>query len=218
MSDGTYGDYRSIIGPSWLYPVTSLMEDLEPFRDDRRTTNEVSPAENGLAVATIVVAVALVESLLNRTRLAYGMHKISDDEPAALAFFKQRFRNARLLAGGLEELLLLRDIIVANLPWGARIGWDGNESRLILEPLHPGRPEGDERFHRICDEASTRTKLLRINLFPTLIGRDDAVRAIRCAYEVLLTLESDSGDSYFGVHPIRFRGQTMTLGEFVSLL
>jgi hypothetical protein len=64
--------YLSIIGMSYLHPVTSLLEILED--SSPRGPNEVqaSSYENGYSAAIIVLTVLLLESVLSRTQYMRG--------------------------------------------------------------------------------------------------------------------------------------------------
>ena len=83
-------EYVSIIGLSYLRPITKLLEELESFGPKGPNEVQASPTENGYSASVIILTVLLVESAIARTQYIRG------DKPAKkpLDFVRAAYPNS----------------------------------------------------------------------------------------------------------------------------
>ena len=213
MND-TEQDYVTVIGKNLLIPMAKLLETLK--LSGVRSVNEVQTSvfENGYATAIILLAIVLLESMLNRTR--YVMGKASKRKgDTVLAFFKSSFPDSGLY-DKLAELFVVRDVIAHGHIWQARIKWDKDyELKLVSASLSEGY--GDKKFSDVIDEHKRKTKFLEINLFPTRICWSDIVTVLKTATAVLLFLEQkDRRYVYISDEYVEFDGKTVKFLDLVT--
>src|SRR5690606_34218681 len=128
--------------------------------------------------------VLLIESVINRIQYLRGENPLKKP----IKFVRDTFPTNGF-ADYLEELFVVRDVIAHNHIWEAQIFWDENyDLKLISANLSAGY--GDNKFNQVVDPKSRSTKLLKINLFPTRISKQDCVITLKRAVEFLLFLEN----------------------------
>jgi len=205
--------YSTLIGKNLLIPMVKLLETLK--LSGVRSVNEVqtSPFENGYATAIILLAIVILESMLNQTR--YVMGKASKGKGDNVqAFFKSNFPDSGFY-DKVVELFVVRDVIAHSHIWDAKIKWDKDYAlRLVSANLLEGF--GDKKFNNVIDEHERITKLLGINLFPTRICWSDIVTVLRTVIEILLFLEQkDRRYVYISDEDVEFDGDEL---KFVDLI
>jgi hypothetical protein len=213
MTSENAEDYVSIIGISYLYPITSLLQELNSL--GRKGPNEVqaSPLENGYSAAVIVLVVLLIESAINRSQYVRGEYPVKKP----LAFVADVYPDSGLLEE-LRELFVVRDVIAHNHVWDTRFQWDTEKGmRLISARLTEGY--GDRKFRHVLDGTGRRTRLLCINLFPTRICYKDVKTVLKVAVEFLLFLENkDRRYVVISVQPVKFDGGLVQFTDLVASL
>ena len=207
-------EYVSVIGKNLLIPMVKLLESLK--LSGVRSVNEVqtSPFENGYASAIILLAVLLLESMLNRTRYVMGLASKRKGD-SVLTFFRSNFPDSGL-CDKLVELFVVRDVIVHNHIWEAKIKYDKDYTlKLVSASLLEGY--GDKKFNNAIDDRERKTRLLKINLFPTRICWSDIVTVLKMAIDILLFLEQkDRRYVYISDEYIEFDGETIKFPDIVS--
>ncbi len=183
--------YLSVFGTALLQSIVDLWEKLEEKPEKRPNQVQTNVVENGLAIAIIILTMAVVESLLNRTRYIMhcrNIHNIPEKEKESLvSFFRLRFKK-RGLANRLEELYVIRDVILHNHIWDAEVHREGKLTFTKPPILVLGH--GDKKFKKVLNINNRCSKILRLNLFPTRISRRDARKVLRVAYDILYSVES----------------------------
>ena len=210
-SESGFG-YLSVIGFSYLYPVTELLDDLLALEG---SPNEVhaSPRENGYASATIVLSVLMVESAIARVK--YDMKL--ETPRSALQFMKSTFP---LYPGleALEEIFVIRDAIVHNHLWQAQITWTEDWDMKLLSAVK-WEGSGDSKLEAVLDAKTRKTKLLGLNLFPTRIAKVDAILVIKQTADTLKFLEANGSPLVnVGSQDVEFRGRLVGYLDLVSSL
>jgi hypothetical protein len=212
ISNDTEG-YLSIIGMSYLHPITSLLEILED--SNPRGPNEVqaSPYENGYSAAIIVLTVLLLESVLSRTQYMRG-----DKPPKKPLDFIRTVYPTSGFADTIEELFVVRDVIVHNHVWEAQFRWDETVGMKFISAQLAGG-YGDAKHKKVLEPSNRLTRLLGINLFPTRICRDDAVIVLKSAVELLLFLESeDRNFCYISPQPVKYKASIIQFSDLIRSL
>ena len=212
MIDQTGTGYVSVIGFSYLYPLIDLLDKLLRLEG---SPNEVqaSSQENGYASAIIVLSVLMVESAIARAKCDMKIEK----PKSALQFMRSRFSQYPGLPI-LEELFVIRDAIVHNHLWQARITWTQNWD-MKLQSAEKWEGSWDSKLSLVLDPETRKTKILGLNLFPTRIAKDDAILVIKRAAEILQFIEAN-GSPLVDVsdQDVEFRGHLVSFVDLVSSL
>ena len=205
--------YVSVIGTNYLHPISSLLESLELL--DPKGPNEVqaSPLENGYSVAITVLTVLLLESAINRTQYIRG-----EKPPKKPVNFVRATYPVSTFGDILEELFVVRDVIVHSHLWEAEITWD-EQMRMRLISAEREEGYGDKKFDKVINPAERKTRQLGINLFPTRICRTDAVVVLKNAVEFLLFLENeDRRYIYISPQPVKFKRNMVNFVDLIASL
>ena len=203
-------EYVSVIGFSYLYPISTLLEVLDSLPPRGQNEVQASSVENGYSVSVAVLTVLLIESAVGRTQCV--MERTAERHP--LDFVRKAFPACRVI-DGLEELFVVRDVIVHNHMWVAEIAFDEEHGMKLVE-AKLRENYGNPRFDRVADQQSRTTRQLGLNIFPTRIGRRDAAVVLGTAVEFLLFLERQDR-RYFYISPqnVRFHEEYMPFTEMV---
>jgi hypothetical protein len=203
-------NYVSVIGSSLLQPTVKLMEVLESLNPKGPNEVQASPLKNGYSTAIVALTVSLLESALNRTQYIMGGEYKRD----LIKFFRAAFSSSALHET-LEELFVVRDAIVHNHVWAVKFKDEEEGMKLVSAQLLLGY--GDKKFRKVMDPETRKTRLLRMNLFPTRICRLDAVIALKSAYKILLFLESqDRGYINVSSAPVQLANIAMAFSDFIN--
>ena len=134
---------------------------------------------------------------------------------SVLAFFKNTFPESRL-SDKLKELFVVWDVIAHNHIWKAKIKYDQNYSlKLVSASLL--EDYGDPKFRSTIDTKEKKSKLLRINLFPTRICWSDVVIVLKTALEIMLFLEAkDRRYVYVSEEYVEFNNGTIQFLDLVN--
>ena len=155
-------EYITVIGKNLLIPMTKLLESLK--LSGVRSVNEVQTSvfENGYASAIILLAIVLLESILNRTR--YIMDSIPKGRRSnVLTFFQKSFPDSGLY-NKMVELFVVRDVIAHNHIWDAKIKWDKEDYSLKLVSASLSNGYGDSKFRGVIDEHKRKCMILRYTI------------------------------------------------------
>ena len=206
-----YG-YVSAIGFSFLYPIMDLLDKL---LDLKGTPCEVqaSQRENGLASAIIVLSVLMVESAIARVKFDEDI----TTPRSSLKFMQSRFPDFSGLPI-LQELFVIRDAIVHNHLWQAKIAWDKDMDLRLLSAVK-WEGSGDSKLSDVIDGSTRKTKILGLNLFPTRIAKEDAILVLKQSAEILQFIE-ENGSKLVNVsnQDVMFRGHLVEYLDLVSSL
>jgi hypothetical protein len=216
-------EYLPIIGSNYFYPILKLFEELNNFNSLNTCDVQVSVMENGYSASIIGLSVFCLESYLNRTRqimIDLNRYNCPNKGEVVLKYFENAF-DSKELTGKLKELFILRDIIAHNHIWDVKIFTNTKGLRFADEPQHLGEPlYGDKKFREIYKQSKNRlTPILKLNLFPTKIGKSDAITVLKCMYDILLSIEKvDKRYCYISHIPVSFGNLNLQFGDFIKFL
>ncbi len=213
-------EYLSVIGSNWLHPIAKLLEELNKCKLGKGNAVQVSVIENGYSVAIIVSTVLMVESYLNRMISIINYEKGKKCTIKTRDSFREYFGPSKT-ADKLDELFVIRDAISHNHIWEANISWNINGKLEFIEPpkLEDNKFYGNRKYRTVINEEERTTKLLRLNLFPTKIGREDAINVIINSFEVLSSIEKkDRRYCYISHIPVKYNKEVMVFSDFISKL
>jgi hypothetical protein len=202
--------------------IVSLLEDLE--RRELKPPNDVqaSGRENGLACSAIVLMAIVIEGAVNRLRYFEESSERSSNEDAGehrsqrehvLEWIKPRV--CADIHARCEEVFCLRDVIAHAHTWKATT--DATPTlRFTEEPRREGYR--DRRYRKVVDEQTRRSRVLRLNAFPTRVWRRDAYLAYQTMIEVIAALErfdpTEMNFSNWGYHS--FKGEDLLLPQIAA--
>jgi len=194
----------SIIGSTYCQPIADLLEKLlqkERIQDSRLHSGY---HESGYAASVILLLVAMFESYVarlhhcNREQITAR----SEDKLKAVDVMGYVFPDLT----GLEELAevyVVRDALIHSHLWV-----------LNVREATRNTSYGDNKFKRRVDEATRRTKNLGLNVVPTSIDREDALKVFNAIWEALLEFkDKDSSTLASSGHQIRFNGEQMPFSK-----
>jgi hypothetical protein len=213
-------EYLSIIGSNWLHPTVKLLEGLNEFEIKKKNSVQTSPLENGYSVAIIILTVLMLESYLNRLKIA----KIDEGKDLSNINIRQIFRSFfknEEIANKLDELFVIRDTISHNHVWQANITWDKNGSLVFVSnpELIGDNIYGNKLYRKVINTKTRTSKLLKLNLFPTKIGKDDSIKVIINAYEILKFIENENKQYCYISHiRVMYNKNTIALSDFIKML
>lgn len=203
--------YVSVIGVSYLFPITALLEELDALKTKNPNEVQASTFENGYSAAIIVLTVLLLESAISRTQYVNG--ETPPRKP--LDFVGVTYPDSGF-SNKLEELFVLRDVIAHNHLWEAKFYWDENlKMRLVSANIVKGY--GDKKFSKVMNPNSRTTRLLNLNLFPTRICYTDTLIVLKNAVDFLLFLENqDRNYIYLSPQYVMYKGHLRPFIKIVS--
>lgn len=217
MTSSQYQGHISVIGTSYLQPITTLIEALQSHEPKGSNDIQTSPYENGYSVAIISLTVFMIESIVvrikkltnNHTRnpLDFILNLINQDSPN-LDFYHK-----------IKELFVVRDVIAHNHVWEAQFT---NNSRgdmeLVDNPiLQDGY--GDKKYKDVLDISRQQTKLLKINIYPTRIGYLDALVVLNIAVDFLSFIENiDREYIYLSNKSVTYKDQRILFVDLIKNL
>jgi hypothetical protein len=214
MSKPEAEGYVSVIGTAFIQPVLDLIERLESEAPVLPNEVKTGQRENGYSLAIITLGTILLESALHRMAYVRG-----DNDTGPMAdYFKGLTSNGQLGAE-VEEIFAVRNVIVHNHLWEAKITSEDNSGMRFTEPPVLCDGYGDNRHKRVMNPATRKSQILGINMFPSRIWRRDAYIAIKVIAKGLNELES-TDRRYFYLSPrhFRFQKKTVTFKEVMESL
>jgi hypothetical protein len=203
-------DYVSVVGPRLVQPVINLIEKLESLSATEPNEVQSSPTENGYSCAVVVLSALVLESALNRTRY---LRKDASEPPHVADYFKM-ISSDQDLALDVNEVFAIRDAIVHNHLWEAKI--DPVAMKFISPPeLLPGY--GGKRFQGVMDGKTRLSRKLKLNLFPSRICRRDAYIVFKTVGRALMALEN-MDRNYFSIswQPFTFHQKFVRFSEVLN--
>lgn len=207
--------YVSVLSTNYFLPITTLLEKLEVLELHPPNEVKASDPDNGYSVSLIVLSVLLIESAIGRTQYVMGEQPVKGKLRAPVNVVRSEFPDSGFCEK-IEELFVVRDVIVHNHIWEASFEWDDQVGMKFVSSPTKRDGYGDPKFDRVVDFAERKTRLLRINLFPTRIHRSDAIIVLQNTVEFLKFLENKNNNYIYMSHlNVKFNGK---LERFVELI
>ncbi|WP_295427809.1 hypothetical protein [uncultured Thiodictyon sp.] len=194
----------SIIGSAYCQPIADLLEKLlkkERVEDSRLHSGY---HESGYAASVILLLVAMLESYVARLHYC-NREQItapSEDKLSAVEVIRYVFPDSTALEE-LAEVYIVRDALIHSHLWELNVREATRNIRC-----------GDKKFKKRVDEKTRRTKNLGLNVVPTSIDREDALKVFNAIWTALLDFKGkDSSTLASSDHPIRFNGEQMPFSK-----
>ncbi len=197
----------SILGSAYFHPLAALTERLLelPPPDPSGRDGKVPSQENGYAAAICVLAAVCLESWVMRLRYFVPSHAAAQ-ERFSIDFLKAVYP-AIPNPDELAEVIVLRDLLAHNHVWEILRGWDDTYV-ISVQAATKDPMSGDKKYMKYVDLTTRKTRLLRLNILPTAVDRDDAKVVLNKMWSALMFFESQDKSLVFVSHtPFMFRGK-----------
>jgi hypothetical protein len=198
----------SIIGSGYFQPVADLVDRSLRWPATKRSSVRALYYDNIYAVSVILLMVASLESYATRLRYFHGV-PAAKRNLTVVEYIKHVFPDFRM-AKAATEIFVVRDAIFHNHLWKIDFTW--RPLKLSSASLVPHRE--DRKFRDAVNQATRRTRNLRIHVVPTRIDRRDALKVIDTVWKILIFLEKkDRNFCYVSDHNVPFRGRMRPFRE-----
>jgi hypothetical protein len=213
MSTTSQG-YVSIIGTNMLDSVVQLVETLESLPLAEPNEVQTNQLENGYSCALIVLAVVVLESVVNRTKYIR-----QDSNKNDIHVYIAIITGETELAKDVDEAIAVRDAIVHNHIWEAKTYWDDQSNLKFSSPPRLLAGFGNRRLRRVVNMSTRLSHRMKLNLFPPRIWRRDAYLILRVVEQTPRCIETkDRNYCYFSQHSFMFRGMNQPLSNILNAL
>ena len=217
--DQTPQDYVSIVGNSWLHPITDLTEKLFSLGPLKQNDVQVNSFENGYSAALCILSVILFESYvmrvyyLNQKKIEREGNKLKHAVKIVASIYPD-FSDFN----DLYEIYVLRDLIIHNHIWMSEFIWDDTSGMRLLKTEKSGF-SGDPKYEDHVDQNARKTKSLRLNVVPTRVCRTDYQAVLKTVWKALEFIEKKNPNhiSVTGNY-VQFKGESIPLKDFVCLV
>ena len=132
-------------------------------------------------------------------------------------FFKSLYPNFKLF-DQLIEAYVLRDVLVHNHLWEVDFTWNDKSSMILINAVLDSI-SGDKKYRNCVDLEKRETKLLKLNILPVRVNRQDVRKVLSIVWKGLLFLESkDRNQCYVSDHCVKRNQKMVKFADLVSEL
>lgn len=164
-------DVISVVGFSYLQPITDLLENLlkRPLLGEGPAG--VSMHENGYSSSIVMLLVALLESFTTRVRFVRSSECIPGNKstPELLSEYFPSLQTKDELI----EIFLIRNVLAHNHIWHLDVSdFDNIGAPIIATPQELGF-HTNKHYGQVVNVQTRKTRLLELNMSPTSVDRSD---------------------------------------------
>lgn len=207
-------DIITVVGSSLFQPLADLIDKL--LAKDARAPGPSGPssAENGYAVAIIVLLNVVLESYLARVKVKRPSEtQRGKPVPAQLGIF---FADLPTI-DAVQDVYMVGKIATHNHIWNLELTEPELGALTLRNPKELGFADKKD-YEAIVDISTRKTKLLQLNASPTALDRHD----VKTVLEVVWTTLNFMAEKNYDHTPVRapvvsFRGKLMGLGDLLPL-
>lgn len=215
MSEGR-DQLISIVGTAYFQPIADLLNQLMSHPYGEPNDIQTGRKENGYSSSICILSVVCFESFLMRVRYINRAHQVSKTKNP-LDFLKPPYSDFQFF-NELVETYVLRDVLVHSHLWQVDYSWN-DESPMNLINAVRDSISGDKKYKNCVDPQKLETKLLRLNILPVRVNRQDVSKVLSTVWNGLLFLESKSREQcYVSDQYIKRNNQMVKFAELVSEL
>ena len=186
MNNKQHQDYVTVIGNSYIFPISDLLKKLIEFPTKGVNEVQTSVKENGYAVSVIALMIHYIES--KTVRIKFESNDFSNR--SALKFLK-KFIKEDSLYEQVKELFVIRDCIAHNHLWRAKFKLNEEQDEMKLLEAELDEHFGDNKFNQVIDFEERKTKILKLNLFTTRINYKDVQKVVEVLREFITYLNNN---------------------------
>lgn len=207
-------DIFTVVGSSLFQPLADLTDKLLAKEDRVPGPSGPSSAENGYAVAIIVLLNVVLESYLARVKVkrqAEVQHGKAVPEQLSILFADLPNADA------VRDVYMVGKIASHNHIWNLELSDAQAEAVTLKTPKELGFASKKE-YEVIVDTASRKTRLLQLNAIPTALDRHDVKVVLDVVWTTLKFMAAKNYEhTPVHAHSIRFRGKSMSFGDLLPL-
>lgn len=208
-------EYISFIAPWFAQPIADLFERIFDYDC---TPNEIqaNPFEAAFSCSIILLSLTMLEGIAARAESMKERSK-SNSRFKAVEYLENKCKN-HFNKNELREIFAVRDAIAHGHLWRTKVSTDIEDWMKILErELSSGF--GDNKLKEVLDENVYRTKALQIELVPSKMIRQDAIKVFNIVAKAINHIDAQT-DHIMGIDACRisFRGNDMNLFGFSDAL
>jgi len=207
--------YVSIVGDSYLIPISDLSEKLFSHASLFQNEVQASPLENGYSVSLCILTIAWFESYIMRVRYLNRASQQANIKKPPIPFLKALYPDLPFY-DKLMEIFVLRDTLVHNHLWMIQLSWD-EKAGMKLHGAEKAAFCGDKKYEKYVDFKTRKTKKLGLNVVPTRVCNTDYKVVLRTVWKGLLFIqEKDPG--HFGITNlhIKVNGQLISMQKYID--
>lgn len=198
-------DVISVIGFSYLQPITDLLENLLKKPLSGKGPAGVSMHENGYSASLVVLLVALLESYTARVRFVRRSECIAGNKstPDLLSEYYPSLPTKDELV----EVFLIRNVLAHNHIWHLDVSdFDNLGAPTLATPQELGF-HTNKHYEQVVNVETRTTRLLELNISPTSVNRTDVRKVFYVVWRTLKFMNNISfSDTPLAGSTVRFRG------------
>jgi len=207
-------DIFTVVGSSLFQPLADLIDKLLAKEERAPGPSGPSCAENGYAVAIIVLLNVVLESYLARVKVRRPSEvQNGKNVPEQLGIFFASLPNV----DALKDVYLVGKIASHNHIWNLELTEPEAAAVTLKNPRELGFASKKD-YESIVDVSTRKTRLLQLNASPTALDRHDVKVVLEVVWTTLMFMAAENYDhTPVHAHAIRFRGKSMGFGELLPL-
>jgi hypothetical protein len=212
MSNPAIPDIISVVGTSYLQPISDLLEKLLMRPIERQGPAGTGHHENGYSAAIVVLLVTVLESYTARLRFVRGEEETVGNlsTPALLA----AYFSALPTKDELIEVFLCRNVLAHNHIWHLDVSdYSQVGSPTLATPAELGF-QTNKHYDQVVDVAARQTRTLRLNVNPIAVDRSDVRKVLEVVWRTLQFMSSQNySHTPLAGTSVRFRGKRRQFGD-----
>lgn len=207
-------DLVTIIGDSYFEPICTLLERLEGFNEHEKSEVQSGFFVNGFSVSICLLAVACLESYVMRVRYVNKASQKDIDKVPIVKYLPKLYKDFPYI-DDLNEIYILRDIIMHNHLW--EIGFTWNDNGMELTGANK-KSSGDRKYSTNVDMNKRKTTKLGLTVNPIKVGKSEVFKVLQTMWKILIFLEKkDRNQCYVSSAHYRYKGKMTQFGEVVGM-
>lgn len=183
----------SIVGGDYFYPIALLLEKLFSLNSPQVNEDSVQAPhiENGFSAAICILLVVTLESYLARHSAIEEPDKSKSrkDSGNFKDFFRNKWANFNYIKE-LDEIYALRDCLVHNHLHELEY----NNLTMRKQGSEKYVRSGNQKYPHHVDSTTSKTKILRLNVNPIRVDREDVKKVLKVVWNTLSFLEEKTNE------------------------
>lgn len=214
MPNPVIPDIISVVGTSYLQPISDLLESLLKRPVERHGFAGSGHHENGYSAAIIVLLVTVLESYTARLRFVRKEEAAGSlSTPALHAVYFP----ALPTKDELVEVFLCRNVLAHNHIWHLDVSdYSCSGSPTLATPAELGF-QTNKHYDQVVDVAARRTRTLQLNVNPIAVDRSDVRKVFEVVWRTLQFMSSQNyGHTPLAGASVRFRRKHRQFGDLIQ--
>jgi len=204
----------TIIGDSYFEPICTLLERLDRFNEHEKGNVQSGFFVNGFSVSICLLAVACLESYVMRVRYIKKASQKDIDKTPVVEYLPKLYQDFPYTPD-INEIYILRDIIIHNHLWELAIVW--NDDGMELTNANQ-KSLGDKKYSAYVDVNKRRTTNLGLTINPIKVGKTEVLKVLQTMWKILIFLEKkDRNQCCVSAAHYRYKGKMKQFGEVVGM-